>query len=241
MLLHPSPRNTLVVCFGMGTTYRSAISHGMDVTVVELVKEAYQAFDQFHSDAALVRSYPKGRMLVNDGRNYLKLTREKFDVITIDPPPPVDAAGVNSLYSLELMKLARSRLKPGGVFAHWLPFPGMSGMDEFTFEMIFRTFLDAFPYVYVQTAYNNFGLHVIGSMVPCNPDPVATERRFAGNVVRDAQEWDPVPLAYVTGVQFFVKDNVRSEQLTDDKPLLEFYFLRMLKSGETKLLADSFW
>jgi spermidine synthase len=35
MLIHPEPENALVICFGMGTTYRSAIAHGGRVTAVE--------------------------------------------------------------------------------------------------------------------------------------------------------------------------------------------------------------
>lgn len=87
MLLHPDPQDTLVICFGMGTTYRSAVSHGGKVTVVELVKEVLEDFHFFHGDAKEVRAYANGKMIVNDGRNFLKLTKDRFDVITIDPPP----------------------------------------------------------------------------------------------------------------------------------------------------------
>lgn len=35
LLLHKNPKNGLVICFGMGTTFRSAYLHGIDVTAVE--------------------------------------------------------------------------------------------------------------------------------------------------------------------------------------------------------------
>ena len=35
---HP-PQDALVICFGMGTTYRSMLSWGIPVTAVELVPE----------------------------------------------------------------------------------------------------------------------------------------------------------------------------------------------------------
>ncbi len=123
MLVHPNPEDTLVICFGMGTSYRSAITHGGRVTTVELVDEVFAAFDHFFDDADEVRVYPDGRMITNDGRNFLKLTRDRYDVITIDPPPPIDGAGVGHLYSYDFLELARARLKPDGIMAHWIPAP----------------------------------------------------------------------------------------------------------------------
>jgi spermidine synthase len=59
MLTHPNPENTLVICFGMGTTFRSAISHNGKVTAVELIKEVYEAFPFFFDDANRVKAYPQ--------------------------------------------------------------------------------------------------------------------------------------------------------------------------------------
>src|SRR5690606_34538719 len=86
MLVHPDPQRVLVICFGMGTTYRSALTHGAEVTAVELVPEVFEAFPQFFADAEALRDDPKGRLIANDGRSFLHLTRERFDVITVDPP-----------------------------------------------------------------------------------------------------------------------------------------------------------
>src|SRR5262249_12688512 len=139
----------LVICFGMGTTFRSAMSHGGHVTAVELVPEVLDAFPVFHPDAAAVRRDPRGRLLAGDGRNFLLLTRQRFDVITIDPPPPIDGAGVNHLYSRDFLRLARSRLRPGGVMAHWIPYPGTgSGVADWpTFARLLHSFADVFPAV----------------------------------------------------------------------------------------------
>ena len=53
---HP-PKNALVVCFGMGTTYRSLLSWDIPVTAVELVPSVPRVFGFFHADGpALLRS-----------------------------------------------------------------------------------------------------------------------------------------------------------------------------------------
>ncbi len=44
------PQNALVVCFGMGTTFRSLLSWGIPVTAVELVPSVPKVFGYYHAD-----------------------------------------------------------------------------------------------------------------------------------------------------------------------------------------------
>ena len=50
--LDHTPRSALVVCFGMGTTYRSLLSWDIQTTAVELVPSVPRLFPYFHSDGA---------------------------------------------------------------------------------------------------------------------------------------------------------------------------------------------
>lgn len=244
MMLHSDPRDTLVICFGMGTTYRSAVSYGEKVTVVELVKEVLDAFPSFYGDAERVLAYPKGSIIVNDGRNFLKLTRQRYDVITIDPPPPIDAAGVNHLYSLEFVELAKSRLKAGGIMAHWIPFPGtMAGVDDWkTFNMLVATFMDVFPYTYAQKGFHGVGLHLLGSMSPLSVSPDQLLSRINNERVKqDLNEWDAVPMEYFQGITLLREDTRGLPRITDDRPRLEFYLLRTWKEGGQKTYVSHYW
>jgi spermidine synthase len=243
MLYHPKPEDTLVICFGMGTTYRSAITYGGNVTVVELVKEVLDAFDHFFDDAPRVRAYPNGRIVVNDGRNFLKLTNEKYDVITIDPPPPIDGAGVNNLYSKDLIKLARSRLKKNGIMAHWIPYPGTrAGVDDDKiFQMLVNSFATVFPYSYLFESFEGFGVHIIGSMEPINLSfDRLYERWSTKTVLQDIEEWGAIPFDYLQGIRT-LKPIANIPVVTDDRPLLEFYLLRTLQHGGKKPHARTFW
>ncbi len=235
MLIHPAPENTLVICFGMGTTYRSAISHGYRVTVVELVDEVFEAFDYFFADAKRVRAYPKGHMITNDGRNFLKLTQERFDVITIDPPPPIDAAGVNHLYSKELLELARARLNKGGIMAHWIPFPtaGAGVNDWDTFDRLFATFISVYPHAVMLPGWTKVGMHVLGSMDPISVSVDHLRRRLSMEAVaQDVNEWSNVPLSYYQGLTP-IKNSQHTvlPLLTDDRPYLEFNMIRYWLAG----------
>jgi spermidine synthase len=260
LLVHPKPANTLVICFGMGTTFRAALSHGGKVTAVELVPEVLEAFDQFFGDAEQVRRNPNGRMVANDGRNFLKLTRERYDVITVDPPPPIDAAGVTNLYSQEFVALARERLAPGGIFAHWLPFPGTgSGIESVqTFRMLLKTITLEFPHVLVAEAINGVGLHVLASEQPIAVDLDAIAARLGDPAVAaDLNEWQPVPLAFFRRLEppsqldFVLQRPPRRMRihgsglesvapLTDDRPRLEFDLWWSLRNGQPKY-QPSIW
>jgi spermidine synthase len=261
LLLHRKPENTLVICFGMGTTFRSALTHGGHVTAVELVPEVFEAFDQFYADAAEIRSNSNGRMRVNDGRNFLKLTRERFDVITVDPPPPIDAAGVTSLYSREFVALARERLAPGGIFAHWLPFPRTySGVESVsTFKMLLKTIAAEFPHVLVVKAVNGIGLHVLASTTPIELDLERIAVRLEDpRVAGDLREWQPVPLDFFArlepwtsfdlelqpntpSLRILMSDRDSVPLLTDDRPRLEFDLWRSLLRGERKFYPGVWW
>ncbi|MGO9613698.1 MAG: fused MFS/spermidine synthase [Dissulfurispiraceae bacterium] len=247
MLIHPNPENTLVICFGMGTTYRSAVSYGKKVTVAELVKEVVDTFDYFYKDASIVRAYSGGKIVVNDGRNFLKITRANFDVITIDPPPPIDAAGVNNLYSKEFIELAKKHLNEGGIMAQWMPLPGSgSGVDDVeTIKMLIRTFAQVFPYTYIHKSFDGNGLHVIGSMEPIDISSKVVRDKLSNKAVSDdINEWQGVPFDFfIEGWELLPPKNwFVGPVITDNEPHLEFYLLRTLRRGGKKMHPISnFW
>lgn len=73
-----APKSALIICFGMGTTYRSALSWNIKTTGVELVPDVPRAFGFYHSDASNVLKNPQGRIVIDDGRRFLRRTREKI-------------------------------------------------------------------------------------------------------------------------------------------------------------------
>src|SRR6185437_834511 len=96
-------------------------------TAVELVPSVKKAFGYYHADAESVLKNPLGLIVIDDGRRFLKRTSDMFDVVTIDPPPPVEAAGSSLLYSTEFYQLLQKRLSPGGILQQW--FPGGEGPE----------------------------------------------------------------------------------------------------------------
>jgi spermidine synthase len=104
------PESALIICFGMGTSFRAALSWGVR-----------DSFGYYFDNAALCLSNRKGRVIIDDGRRFLKRTREKYDVMVMDPPPPVEAAGSSLLYSKNFYQVVNEHLKPGGILQIWFP------------------------------------------------------------------------------------------------------------------------
>ncbi len=124
MLLHPAPRDAMVICLGAGMTLSAVAAHPDVSTIdcVELSPGVVRAARAYFGEAnGKVLEDPRVRVIVNDGRTQLLVSRKTYDVITLEPPPPYDE-GVASLYSREFYELCRSRLRPGGMLSQWIPY-----------------------------------------------------------------------------------------------------------------------
>ncbi len=145
LLSHPDPKKALVVGLGTGFTLASLTGHQSleEITLVEIEPKVIAAQPQFAPVNFDPLSDPRLRVEVQDGRNYLKTTREKFDVITADPIHPWNA-GSGYLYTVEYYKTVRDRLTEGGVACQWLPIYGLSVEN---FKSIVATFNEVFPEV----------------------------------------------------------------------------------------------
>lgn len=224
------PQSALIICFGMGTSFRSALSWNVDTTAVELVPSVKESFGFFHSDASQLAANPKGHIVVDDGRRYLKRTSRMFDVIVTDPPPPIEAAGSSLLYSEEFYALVKQHLNPNGVIQVWFP-----GGDAKIAQAIVRSLQESFPYVQCYRGINGHGLHLLASMQPLQR---LTTSRVASampvTAAHDLLEWsnssnlvaylDHVLAAPVSPAALLNRDP--SIRVTDDQPYNEYFFLR---------------
>jgi spermidine synthase len=225
------PHDGLVICFGMGTTFRSMVSWGIDTTVVDLTQSVVDSFGFFHADAGAVAMKPNAHIVVDDGRRYLLRTKQMFDVIVIDPPPPIEAAGSSLLYSTGFYEAAKRRLRFGGILQQWSP-SGEPRIDE----AIARSLQQAFPYVTAYRSIEDLGWHFLASMQPI---PEITAPAFAARLPPGAQqdlvEWGPANtpqemaemiLAWHVPLSNIAPIVATAPPITDDRPFNEYFLLR---------------
>lgn len=235
--LDHAPQTALVICFGMGTTFRSLHSWGIPVTAVELVPSVPRLFGYFHGDAQSVLDSPLSHVVIDDGRRYLERSREQFDVITIDPPPPVQAAGSSLLYSKEFYQLARHHLRPGGIVQQWLP--TLPSEDPIDVAAVARSIRDSFPYV--RGFEDDFGIHFLCSDRPLPArDGQELVARMPAAAVTDLSEWNSHSengsggaadqlddlLSDEVRIDTLISASPETPALTDDRPINEYYILR---------------
>ncbi|MGB9233566.1 MAG: fused MFS/spermidine synthase [Terriglobales bacterium] len=230
---HP-PHSALVVCFGMGTTYRSMLSWGIPSTAVELVPSVPRLFWYFHSDAPQLLSSPLSHVEIDDGRRYLERTSQRYDVIAIDPPPPVESAGSSLLYSKEFYATIKQRLEPGGILAQWLP-----AGDEQIQAAVARALQESFAYVRVFRSVSGGGLHFLASDTP-TAHRIAEElvQRMPAAAVADMMEWGPYAtpsrqIAAMLNSEFpldrLLAASPQTVAMQDDRPVNEYFILRQLR------------
>jgi spermidine synthase len=227
---HGRPGSALVICFGMGTSYRSALCWDVKTTAVELVPGVKDAFGYYFPDAQRWLDQPKGRIVVDDGRRYLQRNTNKYDVILIDPPPPVEAAGSSLLYSGEFYELAKQRLKRGGILQAWFPFG-----PNITCSAIAQSINNAFPHVRVLPSIEGWGLHFLASMEPIDGlDVESLLGRMPERAKADLLEWNPRAnlrggLAFVLAGELPIEVLLPADprvHITDDRPFNEYFLLR---------------
>jgi len=228
------PQNALVICFGMGTTYRSVLSWGVPVTAVELVPSVPRVFPYFYADGAKLLQSPLSRVVIDDGRHYMELSSEQYDVITIDPPPPVEAAGSSLLYSKEFYEIAKRHLRPGGILQQWFP---QGSPDPTALASVAKALRESFPYVHVFHSVEGWGNHFLASESPLTPTSAAVlASRLPPAAVTDLLEFGPAhtaeeQFALVMNSEFPLETLIERAPgnvpaLQDDRPVNEYYILR---------------
>ena len=236
------PRNALIICFGMGTTFRSALSWGIPVTVVELVPSVPKVFPYFHADGQEILNSPRAHVVIDDGRRFLDRSSERFDAIIIDPPPPLEAAASSLLYSREFYALARQHMTTQGILQQWL----YSG-DDADRAAVTRALTEVFPYV---RAYRSMdgerNFHYLASMSPItdfSADQLVA--RTPKQAAIDMMEWGPgrTPLEQYglltsreVSPESLIAPATQTPPLQDDRPINEYYWMRTTHPNLVKAL-----
>ena len=86
LLLHPNPQSVLFIGSATGGTAAAAVVHNVrEIVLVEIVPEVQAlAARYFAPFTREVHHDPRTRLIVEDGRNHLRATSDRYDVIVGD-------------------------------------------------------------------------------------------------------------------------------------------------------------
>jgi hypothetical protein len=118
-LFHPAPREVLVIGLSSGSWAQVIASHPQvdAVTIVE-INPGYASLVAAEPAVASVLANPKVRLVVDDGRRWLRANPgRRFDAIVSNTTYHF-RANASALLSTEFLALARDHLAPGGVLVY---------------------------------------------------------------------------------------------------------------------------
>jgi len=224
LLIHTGePHSGLVIGFGTGITAGAMLRYpGLDRRVCdELMPGVIRSAHLFAGNFA-VTADSKIEIRHRDGRRDLLQRAERYDVITLEPPP--SAAGVVNLYSRDFYSLASKRLEPNGILAQWLPIATQNDGDT---RSLVCSFLDVFPYVSLWTTELHEML-LIGSLQPLTLDLNRIASRFnephVSAALREVGIDSPAALlaTWITDRDSLGHYVSNAAAVTDDRPRIEY-------------------
>lgn len=226
VLFAERPSKALAVGVGTGITLGAIASHAApdSITAIELSDGVIGGLYLFERENGGAFRDPRLSLHNEDGRHFLELSQERFDVITLEPPPPIVAGSVH-LYTLDFYELCRRRSSPGAVVAQWLPLHAQSLVSA---RMVARTFVEAFPYAMLWLPSVRDAV-LIGSDAPLRLDARRLAEAFASPPTRSNlhQAFFETPEALLAtfllnreGIVSWAGD---ASVITDERPLMEFF------------------
>jgi len=226
LLLAPSARRVAHVGSATGISAGAALLHPIEsLELVEIVPGVARAAARHFGDANRgVYRDPRARVVLDDARNFLRSTGERFDVVIGDLFVPWHA-GAGALYAREHFEAVREHLAPGGLFCQWLPLYQLSLAE---LRVIAATFLDVFPDAAVFRG-DFYGRFPIIALVGWNGRPAAAAdveaaaQRLAQVGVRDRWVADPdgVWALYVGPLAALSDWLADAPRNSDDRPWIE--------------------
>ena len=130
-LLHTSARNdALVIGYGTGSTSNILHKAGFkSLDVVDISKDIFTLANKYFANINdTVTEKPGVNKYVTDGRNFLLLSKNKYDLVSIQISS-IWFAGAASLYNKEFYGLINKHLKPDGVLQQWVQIHHITNYD----------------------------------------------------------------------------------------------------------------
>ena len=224
LLLAEKPEVALTVGYGTGTTSGSMLLHDVDVHAVEIEKKIIEAAPLFGKVNYASYADPGIDIVLDDARNYIATTDEKFSVIVTDVTN-LKYKRNPYLYTREYFEIMRGALSEDGVAAAWLPVGGLSFNDLRT---LIATFDSVFPHT-TAWYFTQFPTHFI--ILVGTPQPtlvnLAELRERMGKVERDLLSLSVDNVYELASMLLLGESDIDSlvdgaPIHTDNRPILEY-------------------
>ncbi len=162
--LHPDPKDVAVIGWGSGVTPGAVLAAPIErLDLIELEKEVVYAGRFFADVNGEPEKDPRTRVVYDDGRNFMKATKRRYDVIISEPSNPW-ISGASALFTREFFEILKSRLKPDGMSLQWIQLYELSSRS---IKALWRSYASTFKHALVIQAHpTSNDIFLIGSDKP---------------------------------------------------------------------------
>ena len=226
MIAHHGPRSVFIAGGGEGATLREVLAYDsveravmvdLDRDVVELCRQYLPSFHQGSFDD------PRVELLFTDAMKYLEECDEKFDVMILDLPEPIEGGPAYMLSTREFYELVRDRLAEDGTVSLQAGASTWGNHQCFTavVNTLKKVFPLVFPYEVCVPSYCGMWGFAFASANLVPPDAAEVDSRIAARIDRDLRFYDGLTHHGMFSIPVNLRRAIAEEKtvITIDKPL----------------------
>ena len=154
MIAHPGPETVFIAGGGEGATLREVLRHKTvkKAVMVDIDEEVTALSKKYLPDHA-AGAFEDSRTELHhvDAREFLKKSKEKYDIIIIDLPDPIEEGPASMLFTNEFYWIAREKLNKEGLIA--VQAGSANPTELLNFTAVNKTLKSVFPVVTQCAAY----------------------------------------------------------------------------------------
>ncbi|OGO31530.1 MAG: hypothetical protein A2Z29_10660 [Chloroflexi bacterium RBG_16_56_11] len=228
MIAHPRPESVFIAGGGEGASLREALFHrSVRRAVLVEIDDEVTALSRQHLPGLSRGAFEDGRVELHhvDARGFLEESGDKYDIIIIDLPDPIEKGPAYRLFTREFYRLVKDRLTEKGIIA--VQSGSASPTELFNLTAVHNTLKQVFPVVIPYAVYVPcFGGPWGFCLASDNPGTFLLTRhevdeRITGRSIHHLKLYDGLSHQGMFSLPRYIREALASQQriITDEKPL----------------------
>ena len=228
MTTHPKPETVFIAGGGEGATLREVLRHktvkkAVMVDIDDQVTALSKQYLPGHSHGAFEDK--RTELHHADARAFLEKTKDKYDVIIIDLPDPIEEGPASLLFTQEFYRLAREKLAKDGLMA--VQAGSATPTELLNFTAVNNTLRSVFPSVapyatYMQCFGGPWGFCIASQQYdPARLAPKEIDARIKAKKLTGLRFYDGVTHRGMFSLPLYIREALAAQKrvITDKKPL----------------------
>jgi spermidine synthase len=228
MIAHPKPERVFIAGGGEGATLRETLRHktvkkAVMVDIDDQVTELSKKYLPGHAQGAFEDK--RAAVYHVDARAYLEKSNDKFDVIIIDLPDPIEEGPAAMLFTQEFYQIAQEKLTEDGMMA--VQAGSATPTELLNFTAVNNTLKSVFPkvaqyVVYMQSFGGPWGFCIASKKIdPQWLYPEEIDSVIRSHDIKGLRFYDGETYKGMFALPKYIRDAMAKQKrvITDKKPL----------------------